>query len=653
MHRSTITTLAAAIVSTTFTCAVLSGKNLNQPLKETEILRVLERVSAWQQEHPNGTEIRDWVMAPLYDGLVRLSKTTGNPQHLAEVLRLGSAAAWTPGTESWQGKQRPIYFADNHAVGHAWLDIYFMDTSRVERLTPMKTAMDAVIARPVTEKLRFGDPAKTPGVFFAERWTWCDALYMAPPTLARLSAATDDQSYLDFLDQEYKVTVDDLFDAEENLFYRDVRFIGKASANGKKIFWSRGNGWVFAGLPLLLEILPESRSSRTFYIQLLQKMAPAIRAAQQPDGLWTPSLLDPQQIAIGETSGSAFFVFGLAWGVNNGFLSRDDYWPVVERGWNALLTRVSEDGRVGYVQRIGDSPANLNAESTQLYGTGGVLLAGCEILRGIQGNPKYNPEALLRAAEELARAQSDRARAQVDQQDSDAIAWGNANAAYRSDGDAPIGSYGSKRSIGGRPTASGFDHPIVPKGSFTFGSGATALLNRRQIIQGNRTEAAQILYTTPGIAQTQMHYVYSLPGSEPCRETRSYRLNEDKYSNEVTSRFSVGGKPAPGLEVAAGVTAPSPDGEFKIDEQHGAILWWNNKATDCVPRCLGVRVAPGSRIVVDKDDTGHPTHAYAVLRIDNEGEIRFHAGVVEFGEQATSAADCMARVLSSRADSVR
>ena len=256
-----------------------------------------------------------------------------------------------------------------------------------------------MLAHPVTEVLDRREKPKTAGVEVIDRWTWCDALYMAPPTLVRLYRATGDKKYLDFLDREYRQTYDQLYDHEAKLFYRDGRYIDSKTPHGKKTFWSRGNGWVYGGLALLLERLPQDHPTRAFYEQLFREMTAAVISAQQADGLWRPSLADPDQVTVGETSGSAFFVVGLAWGIDHGLLDRAQYWPSVERGWRGLMTRIRQDGYVGYVQRVGEAPESLDANSRQLYGTGAVLLAGSEILRALDAATKTAPDKILASAQ--------------------------------------------------------------------------------------------------------------------------------------------------------------------------------------------------------------------------------------------------------------
>ncbi|MBM3852196.1 MAG: hypothetical protein FJ399_03480, partial [Verrucomicrobia bacterium] len=342
-----------------------------------EVRSVIRQAARDHLAQPSQVDLCHWVIAPFYDGLLRAGFATGDEALVAAVIDFGQQAGWMPGYR--------FYHADDVAVGHAWLDLYRLDPSKPARLAPIQARLDHIIAHPITEELNdFTAKPRTPGVEVTDRWTWCDALYMSPPTLARLHAITGDPKYLAFLDREYRFTYDRLYDKASRLFYRDSRFAGpqgKKSPNGRKVFWSRGNGWVYGGLALTLETLPAGHSSRAFYERLFRDMTPAILAAQQPDGFWYPNLADAAEIAQGEASGTGFFVFGLTWGINHGFLDRSTHWPAVARGWRALVGSLRPDGLVGRVQQIGFAPDQFGPASIQDYGTGAFLLAGAEILR--------------------------------------------------------------------------------------------------------------------------------------------------------------------------------------------------------------------------------------------------------------------------------
>ena len=402
MRSSKLTIRALIILSSAFptadpSCAqkapTIVGPAGSQAPGDQEVAATVKRVADWQMAHPERFDPLNWAIAPLYNGLIAVSEATGDPKYLAAVLRAGYRVGWRPGPKK--------YNADDQAVGNAWLKIYLMDRRKTERLEPFKSRMDEVLANPVTDVSPFTTSPRSPSVEPSDRWTWSDALYMAPPMLAHLAQATNDERYLKFIDAEYKLTSDALYDRQENLFYRDIRFVGQRTPGGQKVFWSRGNGWVHAGLADLLEAMPVNYPMRSFYLELFQKISSAIVAAQQSDGLWYPSLKDPRQIAVGETSGSALFTYALAKGVRRGLLDRATYWPVVERGWNGLLTRISPSGAIYFVQPPNAEPQDFDADSQAPYGTGAVLGAGSEILKALGADAKVDPVTLLSQAEAL------------------------------------------------------------------------------------------------------------------------------------------------------------------------------------------------------------------------------------------------------------
>jgi len=212
-------------------------------------------------------------------------------------------------------------------------------------------------------------------------WWWCDALYMAPAGLARMSVVTKDKKYLDEADKQYWITYDLLYDKDEHLFYRDATYIGKKTASGKKVFWARGNGWVAGGLANLLAAMPGDYPTRPRYEKLFKEMAAKLASIQQPDGLWRASLLDAEQFPMAETSGTGFYCYALAWGINNGLLDRATYQPVVDKAWDALVDHRRPDGLMGWVQAVGAAPGATTADGTKPYAVGAYLLAGAEIIK--------------------------------------------------------------------------------------------------------------------------------------------------------------------------------------------------------------------------------------------------------------------------------
>jgi rhamnogalacturonyl hydrolase YesR len=179
---------------------------------------------------------------------------------------------------------------------------------------------------------------------------------------------------------EFWATTDFLFDPAEKLFFRDSRFFERRDERGRKQFWSRGNGWVFAGIALMLDVLPKNDANRPRLEQLFRDMAGRLRTLQKADGYWPPSLLAPEN-SPAETSGTGFYVYGFAWGINRGLLDAKDYRPAIDRGWAALTRAVAKDGRVGWVQQVSDRPESVAETDTQYYGVGAFLLAASEVAR--------------------------------------------------------------------------------------------------------------------------------------------------------------------------------------------------------------------------------------------------------------------------------
>ncbi|MDR0864188.1 MAG: DUF2264 domain-containing protein, partial [Candidatus Symbiothrix sp.] len=225
-------------------------------------------------------------------------------------------------------------------------------------------------------------------------WWWADGLYMVMPVMTKLYKVTGNEIYLQKLYEYFSYAKNLMYDPEAGLFYRDAKYIypKHKTKSGKKDFWSRGNGWVFAGLAKVLQDLPVMDAHRDEYIQIYQRMAKALKASQQAEGHWARSILDTAQAPGFETSGTAFFIYAYLWGINNGLLERDVYAPVVDKGWNYLtVIALQPSGKIGYVQPIGeraDQHANVNQETTADFGVGAFLLAACEKLNYTVSNDR-------------------------------------------------------------------------------------------------------------------------------------------------------------------------------------------------------------------------------------------------------------------------
>ena len=225
-----------------------------------------------------------------------------------------------------------------------------------------------------------------------EKWSWCDALYMAAPTYALFANLTGDISYGEFMDREFWNLMDVLYDNDEHLVYRDINYLDKREANGEKVFWGRGNGWVIGALVRVINYLPDNYNPKRQYKKVFREMMSRIAVLQGRDGYWHTSLLDPETYPSPETSATGFFTYGLWWGINEGLLDENLYLPIAKRAWNAMVRAVQPSGMLGYVQPIGDRPENISAEKNEVYGTAALALAGLEVCRYLERKNISNNE---------------------------------------------------------------------------------------------------------------------------------------------------------------------------------------------------------------------------------------------------------------------
>ena len=344
-------------------------------------LALMEAVADWQLAHkedaaiyggPGGSlDPRGWVQGAFFVGLTDLAERSRQPRFAQAVIDHGTAQEWRLG--------KRLRHADDHVIGQDYLWSY-RRLGKAAILAPMRATFDAILADPATISLDFEVESPEGGERPCQvRWCWSDALFMSPPIWARLSAAIGDPRYLNYADSEFWATTDYLYDREEHLYYRDSRFHTRRDTDGAKIFWSRGNGWAFAGIARILEVLPAGHPSRARYETLLREMAAKLITLQGDAGYWPVSLLSGNRHPLPETSGTGFFVYGLAWGVNHGILDAATYQDAINRGWDAMTRAVHTDGKLGWVQRIGYAPDQVAADDTQFYGVGAFLLAGGQV----------------------------------------------------------------------------------------------------------------------------------------------------------------------------------------------------------------------------------------------------------------------------------
>lgn len=343
-------------------------------LDRAEVLSVARKVADWQvKEFPNNPyavkEPKGWIAGALYLGMYDWAELSGEEGYFNWLKKVFNR-------QYWQAADR-MYHADDVCVSQTYIDMY-NKYKEEKMLLPTLARIDWVINNPSKGGLDI-DYSKP---LSYERWSWCDALFMAPGVYTRLYTLTGNKKYMIFSDAEFKATYNHLYDKEEHLFFRDSRYFNQKEANGKKVFWGRGNGWVIGGLAEILKTLPENDTEyRPFYQQLFCELSERLAGLQNKDGFWHASLLDPDSYPSPETSATGFIVYGLAYGVNQGYLPADKYLPVIEKGWKALVSAVEPDGKLGWVQPVGADPKKVTRDMTELYGTGALLMAAVEIYK--------------------------------------------------------------------------------------------------------------------------------------------------------------------------------------------------------------------------------------------------------------------------------
>jgi unsaturated rhamnogalacturonyl hydrolase len=331
--------------------------DLSPTITHTSVRKAARKVADWQLARAEPVFNQQWTFAALYDGLLAASRTTGDARYHDAVVKMAQGF-------DWKLLDARFPHADDMALGQAYLDLY-LEKRDPGRTADTKAILDRLVMRP-------DDPTKL-------LWWWCDALFMAPPVLARMSTAASDRRYLDYMDREWWETSASLYDPTEHLYFRDSRYFTQKQKNGQKLFWARGNGWVMGAFVKVLEVMPKDYPSRAKYIAQYEEMAERIAAIQSKDGLWRSGLLDPDAYDLPEVSGSAFFTYSLAWGINHGMLDRSKFEPVVRRAWAGMLTHIYADGRLGSIQPIDGQPGKFRPSASYVYGVGGFLLAASEV----------------------------------------------------------------------------------------------------------------------------------------------------------------------------------------------------------------------------------------------------------------------------------
>jgi unsaturated rhamnogalacturonyl hydrolase len=362
-------------------CKATSQNVFKANLKYKDIAKVVNAVADWQIEHyAKMDENRIW-------------KSDGDLSWENGVFN-AALADWAEYTHNkrlinWYENlaKRNNYELGKHPGKDTTYDANFIAICRMYG-TIYEIKRDDKVIKPTLERLEY--IAKNPPVgdmdAFSKsaenRWSWCDALYMAPPAFAQFAKLSGNKKLLEYLHKEYWTTYNYLFDKKESLFFRDSSFFTKKERNGQKVFWGRGNAWVIGGLAQIIPYLDDKDTYKAQYIKLFKTMMHRLVQLQdKKTGYWHASLLDPESYPSPETSSTGFYTYALAWGINQGYLSKKEYLAPTKKAWKAMVEAVHPNGMLGWVQPIGADPQKVTKDMTEVYGAGAMMLAGMELIK--------------------------------------------------------------------------------------------------------------------------------------------------------------------------------------------------------------------------------------------------------------------------------
>jgi len=375
IHR--LRNISSFLIATFLSTFILSGQSVSkEKTMESMVLANKYFMEKWpdvgktiitERERPSNI----WTRGVYYEGLMALYKLNPDPSYLNYAVAWGEFHKWglRDGIETRNG--------DNQCCGQTYIDLYLLDRYKEERIKDIKASIDNMLA---TDKV--------------DDWNWIDAMQMAMPVFAHLGTIYNDKSYFARMHEMYLYTklkhgTNGLYSNEDHLWWRDKDFDPPyVEPNGEDCYWSRGNGWVVAALVRTMEALPKNSKYKKEYMKTLKEMLEALLPLQRSDGFWNVSLHDPTNFGGKEVTGTALFVYGMAWGINEGVISKKEYLPVVLKAWNALVTEsVHPNGFLGYVQGTGKEPKASQpvgydtVPDFEDFGLGCFMLAGTEVYK--------------------------------------------------------------------------------------------------------------------------------------------------------------------------------------------------------------------------------------------------------------------------------
>lgn len=340
------------------------AKHLSGSIRPRAVRKAMHKVADWELAEAQPYFGQNWTWGTLYAGFMAAADSLHDTRYSNAMMKMGEKFHWQ--------LESKVPVADDQCIGQTYTELYLKNRKPIE-IEATKEAF---------ARLMKGENARIPANQAQIPWWWCDSLFMGPPVWSRMYAATHDTKYLTYMNEHWWQTSKTLYSPKWHLYFRDITYLHAKGPNGEPVFWSRGEGWVMAGLVRTLEYMPKDYPTRGKFETQLRQMAAEVATLQDAEtGMWHSNLLDPAAYPAPETSGSALMTYALAWGVNHGVLSRAKYEPVIRKAWRGLVHQIYADGRLGNIQQTGAAPAYYRASSSYNYGVGAFLLAGSEVMK--------------------------------------------------------------------------------------------------------------------------------------------------------------------------------------------------------------------------------------------------------------------------------
>ena len=366
----------AALWGALMTVATLSAQNTAQQVLSTT-QKVNDYFMAKYADPTLPTNVKKvrpsslWTRAVYYEGLMALNDIDPQQRYMDYTDRWASFHQWTPrnGIKTCD--------ADDQCCEQTYLMRYTQNKNEKILSTTLQN---------LDQQMERANP-KNNSIY--GWWTWIDAIQMAMPVYMQVYKITGEEKYRDHAMQMYRWSRNEcgggLFNEKDGLWWRDADYVPPyKEPDGKDCYWSRGNGWVYAALVRCMNQLDKKDKAYKELKKDFLMMSEGLRKCQREDGFWNPSLVSTNY-AMTETSGTALFLYGMAWGIRNGLLKAKDYREACDQAWAAMVKiSVHSDGFLGWMQGTGKDPSDgqplsyTRVPDFEDYGTGCFLLGATE-----------------------------------------------------------------------------------------------------------------------------------------------------------------------------------------------------------------------------------------------------------------------------------